>query len=83
MLGPTATGKVAITVRIILIAVIVGQFFPVSDIPEGHYPDCAGSDVDFTIGITGVVDRAGGVPEDLAINIIAVIESKNIDIALG
>ena len=78
----TATGKVAITVRIILIAVIVGQFFPVSDIPEGHNPDRTGGEVDFTIGITGVVDIAGGVPEDLAIDIIAVIEGKNIDIAM-
>src|SRR5438105_4353163 len=39
--------------------------------------------LDVTIGITGVVDIAGGVPEYLAINIRAVIEGKNIDIALG
>jgi len=83
MLGPTATRKVAIRGRIILIAIIVGQFFPISDMPEGHNPDRTGGDVDVTIGVTGVVDIAGGVPADLAINIIAVIESKNIDIALG
>jgi hypothetical protein len=83
MLCTTATGKVAIIVRFILIAVIVGQFFPVSDIPEGHNPDRAGGDVNVTIGITGMVNIAGGVLADLAINIIAVIEGKNIDVALG
>jgi hypothetical protein len=82
MLCPTATGEVAITVRIIRIAIIVRQFFPVSDMPEGHNPDRTGGDVDVTIGITGVVDIAGGIPEYLAINIRAVIEGKNIDIAL-
>ncbi len=82
MLCPTATGEVAITVRIIRIAIIVRQFFPSSDMPEGHNPDRTGGDVDVTIGSTGVVDIAGGVPEYLAINIIAVIEGKNIDIAL-
>ena len=83
MLCSTATGKVAISIRIILIAVIVRQFFPISDIPEGYNPDCTGGEVDSTIGITGVVDIAGGIPEYLAINIRAVIEGKNIDIPLG
>ena len=54
MLCPTATGEVAITVQIIRIAIIVRQFFPVSDMPEGHNPDRTGGDVDVTIGSTGV-----------------------------
>jgi len=72
-----------IRVRIILVAIIVRQFFPVSDIPDGHNPERPRRLLDFTIGSTGVVDKAGRVPENLAIDIIAVIEGKNIGIALG
>jgi hypothetical protein len=67
----------------IRIAVIVGQFFPVSDISEGHQPDRAGRLCDFTVRITGMVAIACRVPKDRAINIVAVIEGKNVDIALG
>ena len=72
-----------IAIRIIFIAVIVRQFFPVSDIPEGHNPDRPGCLFYFTIGITGVIAIAGRIPEYLAVDIVAVIEGKNIDIALG
>jgi hypothetical protein len=81
--GPTATREVCVVGRMIRIAVIVGQFFPVSDIPEGDNPDCADRLFNFTVGITGVVAIAGRIPKDRAINIIAVIEGENIDIALG
>jgi len=71
-----------ITVKLILIAIIVRQLFSVGDIPEGHNPERPGRLFDFTIGITGVVAIAGGVPEPLAINIVAVIEGKDVGIAL-
>jgi hypothetical protein len=79
----TATGEVFIVGRMIRITVIVGQFFAVSDIAEGHQPDRAGRLGDFAVRITGAVAIACRVPEDCAINIIALIEGKNIDIALG
>jgi hypothetical protein len=66
----------------IRIAVIVGQLFPVSDIPEGHQPDHTGGLFDGAVGITGVVAIARRVPEARAINIIALVESENIDIAV-
>jgi hypothetical protein len=81
--GPATTREVVITIRIVLIAIIVRQFFPVSNIPEGHQPERAGRLFDFTVGITGVIAKASGIPEDRAIDIIAVIEGKNIGIALG
>ena len=76
MLGPTVTGEVAITVRLIRIAVIVGQFFSVRDIPEGHQPDRAGRLCDVTVRITGMVAIARRIPEDRAINIIAAVEGE-------
>ena len=79
----TATGKVAIPGQIILIAIIAGQFLSVADRPKRYNPERSRRLFDGTIGIAGVVDIAGGVPEDLAINIVAVIEGKNIRIALG
>jgi hypothetical protein len=66
----------------IRIAVIVRQLFPRRDIPETHKPDRAGRLGYFTIRITGMVAIARGIPEYLAINIIAVVEGKNINIAL-
>ena len=79
----TATREVFIVCRMIRIAVIVRQLFPVRDISEGDNPERPGRLFDFTIGITGVIAKASGIPEDRAINIIAVIEGENIDIALG
>jgi hypothetical protein len=76
------TWEVLITVRIKIIAVIVGQLFPIGDIPEGDNPERPGSLFDFTIGSTRVVAIAGSVPEPLAINIVAVIEGKDVGIAL-
>src|SRR6266571_5641681 len=78
--GPTTTWEVFIVCRMIRIAVIEGQFFPVSDISEGDKPERASRLCDVTVGITGVVAVARGIPEHRAINIIAVIEGKYIDI---
>src|SRR5712691_4732867 len=78
----TATGEVCIVCRMIRIAVIERQLFPVRDVSEGHKPERAGRLCDVTVGITGVVAVASGIPEHRAINIIAVIEGKDIDIPL-
>jgi len=80
--GTATTREVCIVCRMIRIAVIVGQFFPVGDISEGHKPERASRLCDVTVGITGVVAVASGIPEHRAINIIAVIEDKYIDIPL-
>jgi hypothetical protein len=74
----TATREVLITGGIKIIAVIVRQLFPIGDISEGDHPERPGSLFDFTVGITGVVAIAGGIPEHLAVNIIAVIEGKDV-----
>ena len=78
-----AAGEVLIRVRIELIAIVVGEFFPITDVPEGHNPECAGRLFNLTIGRTGVVDIAGRIAQELAINVIALIKGKNIGIALG
>ena len=76
------TREVCICFRIIRIAVIERQFFPLADIAEGDQPERASRLGDVTVGITGVVAVASGIPEHRAINIIAVIEDKDIDIPL-
>src|SRR4051812_40883078 len=81
--GTATTREVCIIFRMILIAIIVRQFFPVSNIPEGDQPERASRHGDVTVEITGVVAVASCIPEHRAINIIAAIEGKNIDIALG
>ena len=67
----------------IRIAVIVRQLFPVADISEGDQPERASRLGDVTVGITGVVAVASGIPEHRAINIIAVIEGKNCSGQMG
>ena len=62
--------------------VIVAEFFACPNIAFGNNPDGAFGDQHFTVGVTGVVDRAGCILQSLAINIIAVIEFENILIAL-
>ena len=69
----TATWEIFIVGRMIRIAVIVRQLFPIRDIPEGYQPDHAGGLFDFAVGITGVVAIASCIPEHFAVNIIAVI----------
>src|SRR4029453_1148145 len=80
--GTAATGEVLVRVRLKCIAVIERQFFPLADISEGAQPERARRLGDVTVGITGVVAVARGIPEHRAINIIAVIEDKYIAIPL-
>ena len=63
-------------------AIIVTEFFACLNIAFGNNPDGALGNQDVTVGITGMVDIAGFVLQGLAVNIIAVIEGKNVLIAL-
>jgi hypothetical protein len=62
--------------------IIVTEFFALFDVPFGNNPDGAFGDQNFAVGVTGMVDVAGFVLQSLAVNIIAVIEGKNVLIAL-
>jgi hypothetical protein len=50
--------------------------------PVPNNPDGAFGDQDFTVGVTRMVDIAGFVLQGLAVNIIAVIEIKNVSVPL-
>jgi hypothetical protein len=65
-----------------IIPVIKGQFFSGLDISKGDNPDSASGEFCYTIRITGMIDVAGGISENLPINIILPTEGKNIDIPL-
>ena len=80
--GTATTREVCIFFRIIRIAVIERQLLPIGDISEGDQPERASRLGDVTVGITGVVAVARGILEHRAINIIAVIEDKDIAIPL-
>ena len=80
--GTATTREVCIFFRIIRIAVIERQFFPLADISKSHQPERASRLGDVTVGIAGVVAIASRIPEDRAINIVALIEDKYIDIPL-
>ena len=62
--------------------IIITEFFAFLNIAFGHNPDGALGAQDVTVGVTGMVDIAGFVLEGLAVNIIAVVEGKNVLIAL-
>ena len=66
-----------------IIPVIEGQFFSGLNISKGDNPDTASGEFCYTIRITGMVDVAGGVSQNLAINVVLSAEGKNIDISLG
>ena len=82
IVSSTATRKVFVICRMIRIAVIERQLFPLADISEGNQPERAGRLGDVTVVITGVVAVARGILEHRAIDIIAVIEDKDIAIPL-
>ena len=63
------------------IAVIVVQFLPCCDIASGDNPDRALGNVDLTVRIAGMIDVASPILERLPIDIVAVIEGKNVGIA--
>jgi hypothetical protein len=62
--------------------IVIAEFFALLDVPFGNNPDGALGAQDVTVGVTGMIDIAGGVLQGLTVNIIAIIEGKDILIAL-
>ena len=62
--------------------VIVAEFFTFLNIALGNNPDGTFGDQDVTVGVTGVIDIAGFVLQGFPIDIIMVVEGKNVLIAL-
>src|SRR5215831_7129028 len=62
--------------------VIVAEFLTFLNIAFGDNPNGAFGDQHFTVGVAGVVDRAGFVLQGLAVDIVAIIEFKNVLIVL-
>src|SRR5262249_40942768 len=65
------------------IAIVIAQFFPCLNISQGDNPDAASRKLSFTVRVTRVVDVAGGIAEDLAVDVVLVTEGKDVHIALG
>src|SRR2546423_6877328 len=65
-----------------IIPVIEGQFFPSFDISQGDNPDTASGEFSYTVRITGMIDVAGGIAQDLPVNVVLATEGKDIDIPL-
>ena len=78
-LRPAGTGVCGSVIQ--LVAVIVGELFAWGDVPQRDNPDGPGGQVGGAVGVTGMIDVAGGVAARLPVDIIAVIEVKEIDIA--
>ena len=74
---PTGTGMDGRVIQ--LVAVIVGQLLPCPDIPTGDNPDGAARLLHVTVWVTRMVDVAGLVPVGLCVNVIALIQRKDID----
>jgi hypothetical protein len=78
---PTGTGMDGRV--ILLVAVIVGELFAWGDVPQRDNPDGPAGQLHYTVGLARMIDVAGFVAEDLPVDIIALIELKNIDIPLA
>ena len=79
----TITGEIRIGFRIIGIVVLIGQFFPSLDIPQGYNPDTARGGLYRTIGVTRMVNITGCILEDFAVNIIPSVEITNIGVTVS
>ena len=62
--------------------IVIAEFLAFLNIALGDNPDGALGAQDVTVGVTGMLDIAGFVREGLAVNIIVVVEGKNVLIAL-
>ena len=65
-----------------IIPIVIAQFLPVLDIPSGDNPDGPGRGFNDTVGGTGMIDIAGGILDKFAVDVEAVVQGKEIDIAL-
>ena len=68
---------------IYLVSVVVGEFFPCLDILDCHKPDDTPELFRVAVGLTRMIDKACGVFRRIAINGIALVSSKDIDVACG
>src|SRR4030095_2911406 len=66
-----------------LVAVIVGEFCACGDVPQRDNPDGTGGQLRATVGLTRMIDVAGFIAECLPVNIIALVELKDIVIPLA
>jgi hypothetical protein len=66
-----------------LVAVIVGEFLACPNIPDRYNPDGVAKLFRVAVGLTRMIDIACCVLEHTPIKGIALVQSKNIDIACG
>ena len=62
--------------------IVITEFFALLNITFSHNPDGALGDQDFTVRVARMVDITGFVLQGFPVNIIVVIEGKDILIAL-
>ena len=60
-------------------SIVVGEFFASLDVAQGIDPDPPADDVSLTVGGAGVVDVAGGVSPLRSIEVIALIQGKDVN----
>ena len=65
-----------------LIAIVDAQFLPGADIADGHNPQGVICFCHGTVRITGMVDIPGWIVQGLAVDRRAVIQMKDVGIAL-
>jgi len=66
-----------------IIAIVVREFLPCSDIPYGDNPDGVRRFLDFTVRVTRMIDVTGCILQGLAINGVPVRQMKDISITSG
>src|SRR5215467_7614418 len=60
-----------------IIAIVVREFLPCSDIPHGDNPDSVRRFLDFTVGVTRMIDIPGRILQGLAIKRVTVCQMKD------
>ena len=63
--------------------IVITQLLTCLNVPERHNPDGALGHDGFAVRLTRMVNVARGILQRLAIDIVAVVERKNIGIPLG
>ena len=66
-----------------IVAIVEPQLFSGLNVPERDNPDRLRSVFHRTVGITGMVDIAGGIGQRLPVNIILFVEVHDVHIVLG
>jgi hypothetical protein len=66
-----------------IIAIVVRQFFPCRDLPQGDNPDGVRRFLDCTVRVTRMIDIPCGIFQCLTINRVPVREMKDVGIASG